>query len=296
MKTKLVLIPLLLTCSHIHSTSMVYNFRIAQITKQFQFDKDEDKHSTLVALFFDQIRKKYNGVHQNFIGSFGSALYDYNSYYIRIDTAFSHITEHQAGISSFCDTQTDDILFSFGKNIVRDEKNLMTFSGLTGIPTHKILRLQHTDFGYGQYSVGAQFDGSYSFFLDYTDILLYGARYIYFIPRKAFDNNHEKHDFTIGNMADLFIANKNIWKSHALEYGYTAKFRFDAWVNPPFDNIVEKTNYIRSNFYIVYRYKFLINDVSNKLLFNFSYGFDHILKRFGNKYILTFWASWNIHF
>ena len=65
---------------------------------------------------------------------------------------------------------------------------------------------------------------------------------------------------------------------------------------PSLDEIVKKTNYIRSNFYIAYKYKFLVNDISNRLIWYLSYGFDHKPKVFGNKYIVTLWASWNIRF
>ncbi len=286
----------LISFSRIYSTSMVYNFRIAQITKQFQFDQEEDKHSTIIALFFDQIRKKYDGEYQNFLGGFGSLIYNFNDYYIRMDTAFSHITDKQKDILTFSDTETDDILFSFGYNFLKREKNLMTFSGLLGVPTHEIYRLQHTDFGYGQTSLGLQLDGSHSYTENDKNIFLYGARYIGFIPRTAFDIHENRYKFTIGNMGDLFIADKHNWSNQGIEYGYTAKFRFGAKVYPKFDDIIKKTNYIRSNFYIVYKYKFYLGDTSNKLLFYFSYGFDHIPKIYGNKYILTFWASWNVSF
>ena len=95
--------------------------------------------------------------------------------------------------------------------------------------------------------------------------LLYGARYIYFVPRKALDSLDEPHTFTIGNIGDLLLAYKNNWnKKNGIELGYTARFRFGAHISPNLDDIVKKTNYIRSNFYIVYKYRFIWNDTFNE--------------------------------
>lgn len=278
------------------STSMVYNFRIAQITKQFQFDSEEDKRYTAIALFFDQIMKKHNGNSQNYLGGFGSLIYNFDNYYIRMDSAFAHINNKQKGLVTFSGMETDDILFTFGCNFIKKKKDLITASWLLGVPTHEIHALEHTDFGYGQTGIGFQIDGSHSYSANDKHIFLYGARYIGFIPRTAFDVDKNRYKFTIGNLGDLFVADKHNWGNQGIEYGYTSKFSFGAKINPKFDDIIKKTNYIRSNFYIVYKYKFLIGETSNKLLLYFSYGFDHIPKMYGNKYILTFWTSWNISF
>lgn len=122
-------------------------------------------------------------------------------------------------------------------------------------------------------------------------------RYIRFIPRDGLDTNEEKHKFTLGNVSDFLLAYKNNFnRHHGLEFGYTARFRYGAYVSPILDSIVQKANYIRSNFYGVYKYRFLINNVSNRLLFYAAYGFDHLPQTFGNKYILTLWTSWHISF
>lgn len=280
----------------VNSTSIVYNFRIAQITKPRFFEKENNKDYTLLALVFDQYRKKQTSIYQRFLGEFSSFIYDFKSYYIRTDFAFSNIREHKLGISNFSDTETDDILISAGRNFLLNPQTVITYSGLVGLPTHKIFRLQHTDFGYSQFATGAQMDGSYAFSLEYKNFILAGIRYIHFFPRSASDAQGKKYTFTIGNMADIFISQKNNLLQHGFEYGYTAKFRFSAHITPFLADIVEKTNYIRSNFFAVYRYKFLIREVANKIFFNIAYGFDHIPKRFGNKYIVTLWASWNINF
>ncbi|MDR3646988.1 MAG: hypothetical protein P4L22_05615 [Candidatus Babeliales bacterium] len=292
---KLLCIIVILYCTNLLSVSMVYNFRIAQITKQFNLENEEN-NTTIIALLYDEFFKKSTGETQNFAGPFGTLIFKHESFYLRMDTAYAHITNKKDNLITYSGNQTDDILFTLGYNFYKKHHHLMTFSGLFGLPTHKIHALQHTDFGYAQNSFGLQFDGSYSYNQDRKNILLYGARYIRFIPRIANDINDTKYKFSTGNLVDLFIANKNTFGNHGLEYGYTLKFDFGAKVYPNFSNIIEKINYIRSNFYAVYKYNFKIKDIENKLFLNLGYGFDHVPKTFGNKYIITLWGAWNITF
>jgi len=274
--------------------SMVYNFRIAEVTRQPIFEKSNKLHHTVIALPFEQYRKKYDGTKQNFTGGLASYIYDFSSNYFRTDFAVSHIKETIGHTTTFSGTEADDILLTLGRNFDLSDRTSITTSGLLGIPTHKIFRLQHVDFGYSQVGLGMQLDGLYAF--NRMNDFVYGARYIYFFPRKAHDTLDEKHRFTIGNVGDLLVAYKKNWKHHGLELGYTSRFRFGAHICPNLDEIVKKTNYIRSNFYLVYKYKFLINNIPNRLLFNIGYGFDESPKKFGNKYIITLWASWNVNF
>lgn len=280
-------------CS-IWAISVVYNFRIAQITKQPIVEQSHRKHS-IIALLFDVYQKKYHGdITQNFVGALGAYLYSIQSWYARVDCAFSHIHEIKNHTTSFSDTETDDILFTVGYNHKIKEKAQITFSGLFGIPTHNLLRLRHVDFGYSQIGTGLQCDGSYG--LTRKTTMLYGVRYIYFIPRKAEDNNCVIHTFTIGNIADMLLAIKHDWAHQGIELGYTHRAQFGARCTPILDNITQKTNYIRDNFYIVYKYKFEYGSVAHRFLCNFSYGFDQHPKRYGNKLIITVWGSWNIRF
>ncbi len=284
----------LLLCINLCGISIVYNFRIAQITKQPITEKPGDKNGTVIALLFEQYGKKYNGVQQNFAGGFGSYIYDFSPYYFRIDGAVSHIHEKTDHITSFSGTEADDILFTLGRNAAINQYTSLTFSGLFGIPTHRLYRLQHVDFGYSQVGTGLQLDGVYSH--NHINDVIYGARYIYFAPRQAFDSNGQWHRFTLGNVADVLIASNNRLNNHRIEFGYTARFSFGACAYPNFDDIAEKTNYIRSNLYLVYKYKFSIRDIPNRFLCNISYGRDHVPRTYGNKYIITLWASWNVNF
>ncbi len=285
-----------LPCAQISAISMVYNFRIAQITKQpIVVEGSQERNKTVIGLLFDQYRKKYqDSIHQNFVGALGSFIYDFEPYYFRVDAAVSHIHETTDHTTTFSGTEADDILFTGGRTIIINDDAVMTFSGLFGVPTHKILRLQHVDFGYSQVGIGIQWDGSYEF--RNNNAFLYGARYIYFVPRHATDSNCQRYNFTLGNVGDILAACKKNWSKHGVEGGYTFRSRFGARICPSLDNILQKTNYLRSNFYFVYKYRFLINNIANRFLLNIAYGFDHKSKIFGNKVILTVWGSWNVRF
>jgi len=290
----LLLLLYVLSGEPLSAASMVYSFRIAQITKQPLAEKTGNQRYDVIALIFNQHRKKHTDVSQKFAGGLGSFIYDFEPYYFRTDFAVAHVHEAACGKTTFSGTETDDLLFTLGRNFTINKRTTVTLSGLFGVPTHKIYRLQHADFGENQVGLGLQFDGSYE--LHHTAALLYGTRYIYFVPRTACDSLRQKHTFTIGNVADLLFAYKNNWGQHGLEFGYTARFQFGAHITPNIDDLVQQTNYTRSSFYGVYKYKFFINKVTNRLLFNISYGFDHKPKCFGNKRIITLWLAWSINF
>lgn len=273
--------------------SMVYNFRIAQITRPPR-SANRNNHTAML-LFFDQYREKYDHIHQNYGGGLASFIYDFDANYLRIDGAVSHIHEKEQCETTFEGTETDDILATLGHNFVITDNASLSLSGLFGIPTHRLYRLQHTDFGYSQVGAGIQLDGLYQ--LNEESILYYGGRYIYFVPRNAYDPDCCRHRFTIGNVGDLLIAYRKLWcTKHRLEGGYTFRARFGCHCFPAFDQIVEKTNYVRSNFYIVYSYNFLIREIQNRLYLYASYGFDHKSKIYGNKHIITLWTSWQVSF
>lgn len=275
--------------------STVYNFRIAQLTRQPIYPESTHRHHSIIALPFYFLYKKYSGPIQDYSGALGSYIFDHSNAYIRIDAAASSIRAKTDHTVTFSGAATDDILVTAGYDFTFEKHHARaTISGLFGIPTHRIHTLQHPDFGSGQIGLGLQADGLYEF--NPISSLICGARYIYFIPRTAYDSNCAKHTFTIGNIADMLIALKNMWEHHGFELGYTARFDFGAACHPALDDTVKKTNYIRSDFYAVYKYRFIIRDVANRLQFNIGYGFDHIPKYYGNKYILNLWASWRIHF
>ncbi len=280
---------------NITALSMVYNFRIAQITNQPMTKETRNKSNTLVAIAFDQYRKQYNGTTKNFLGGFGSYISIFKPYYFRVDGAFAYIKERQNHTTTFSGTETDDILFTLGRHFIVNKKMETTVSGFFGFPTHKNFNLQHAALGIGQLGTGFQLDCGYT--IDSMNNLVGGTRFFYFIPNNhVYDIAQKKHTFSIGNLADFLCAYRHTTQHHGLEFGYTARFGFGATLDPDPNDFAQKGNFINSNFYGVYKYNFLINRTLNRFLLCTSYGFDHIPKVYGNKYIITVWGSWSISF
>ncbi|MBY0109837.1 MAG: hypothetical protein K2X90_01875 [Candidatus Babeliaceae bacterium] len=290
----LIYLFILLCMGSLHARSVVYNFRIAQITKEHIFENANSYNHTIIGLLFDEIsERRYDDIHRNYFGALGSFIYNYNSFFFRTDFAVS-LVQQKSFDSKFSDTQTDDFLFTIGKNLVLKNNFSVNLSGLFGVPTHEIYALKKPEFGVGQFGFGVQLDGAYKF--NEQNYLILGSRYIYFIPRSARDEVCNKFKFTQGNSINLLIANKSIWGKHGLELGFTPGFLFGAKIDPFIKEIVEKTNYIRTSWYAVYQYKFLINKIKNRFLFNIASGFDVAPKQFGHKYIVFLWAAWDIKF
>lgn len=295
MKQQLLIFFIFIAPYYLYSRSVVYNFRIAQITKEHIFEPENKRPYTLIGLLFDEVsQKRYNDIHRNYFGGLGTFIYNWESYFLRADFAISKINEKSYD-SHFADTQTDDFLITLGKNFFINKNADVTLSGLFGFPTHPVYALRKpADFGFGQFGIGAQLDSVYRF--NPHNSLLLGGRYLYFIPRRATDAHCMKHIFTVGNIIDFLLASKNIWGKHGLEIGYTPRFSFGAKVYPSYDDIIEKTNYIRSTWYAVYQYKFKYKNMIHRFLFNIASGFDVTPKRYGHKYIVFLWAAWDLKF
>lgn len=274
--------------------SMVYNLRVAQITKQPLTKQSRNKSYNLLSLAFDQYRKKYNGIEQNFLGGFGTFIYIFKPFYCRIDGAFAYIKEQNNHTTTFSGTATDDILCTLGRQFSANKKIDITVSGFFGFPTHKNFNLQRVDFGIGQIGTGFQVESAYA--ATPTSSLLFGTRLLYFIPTNVRGILNKKYNFTIGNIADFLCAYRSTLNNHGLEFGYTARFGFGSKLSPDPNDISSKANFISSSFYGVYKYKFLINRIINGITLSASYGFDHTPKIYGNKHIITILASWNISF
>jgi hypothetical protein len=291
---KSLLLLSILAHTNLFSLSIVYNFRIAQITKQPIMENQGYNKNTIIALLLDQYSKTRNDTKQHFLGGLGAFIYTSKPYFFRIDWAVGHLHAKDHCTTTFNGTEPDDILFTLGHNSLFGDRKVLTASALFGVPTHQILQLKHASLGYGQFSLGAQIDGSYP--IARSGALLGGIRYIRFFERHASDEYHARYRFTIGNVEDVLVAYKHSWPKHGAEVGYTSRVQFGAAVCPSFDDIVKKTNYVRSSFYAVYKYKFLVRDLPSRLLFNVAYGHDHRPHEYGNKYIVTLWGSWNINF
>ncbi len=294
-QTSLLLFLFIITTTHyLHSRSVVYNFRIAQITKQHLFETANQRKYTVIGLLFDEVsQKRYDGIHRNYFGGLGTFIYTIEDYFFRADFAVS-LVQQKSFDSHFADTQTDDFLFTFGKNFKISENADITLSGLFGVPTHPVYTLIKPEFGFGQFGLGLQLDSVYK--INPINSLVFGGRYIYFIPRCAQNSEKNCFKFTQGNLIDFLVASKNVWGKHGLEVGFTPRFAFGAKICPYLDDIIEKSNYIRTTWYAVYQYKFMINNVKNRLLFNIASGFDATGKKYGNKYIVFIWGAWDIKF
>ena len=295
MSRYLLLLSMVSYAHYASAISTVYNFRIAQITKQPIMENQDYNRYTTIALLFDQYYNTYDDMSRSYIGGLAAFIYNFKPYYFRNDFAVSNIRAwNQCSNPTFAGTEVDDILFTLGRNFLFGDRKVLTISGLFGIPTHPVFALQHPAFGYGQVGLGIQLDGSYP--IRKNGALLAGGRYIRFIKRYARDDDHNLYLFSIGNVEDILIAYKHSWPKHGIEAGYTSRVQFGASIYPALDDTEEKTNYVRSSFYAVYKYKFKIRDLPSRLLFNIAYGRDHLPHTYGNKYILTFWTSFNINF
>lgn len=277
------------------STSIVYNFRIAEITKEPITSEGDNNKNMIVVLAFDQYNKKYSNASFHYSGGLLAYIYAINPYFIRADTAFAHIySKDPYGQRVFSGTQSDDILITLGRNFSLESKGNINGSLLFGIPTHPLYILQHPEFGFGQFGIGAQIDGSVPIPLDNT--FLYGARYIRFLKSNPKDCAGNTYTYSNGNVQDFLLAFNKDWKPHAVEAGYTARFQYGSSICPSFDDIITQTEYMRSSLYAVYKYNFRIKRTINRFLANFAYSRDHRPKYYGNRYVVQGWVSWNINF
>lgn len=303
------------------STSFVYNFRVAEITKnpnpisswknkdylfnvdknnEFLLDKSErisglKRNKNFVGLIFDEYEKTYNKFIYNYSGLFESFIYNSKIYFFRSDFAFANIIEKINHKLLYKGNEPDDILLTFARKFKINKSSGLNLSGLLGIPVKKSLILKHPDFGYGQVSLGIQLDGFYD--LNPRNGLAYGIRYIYFIPRNIYNNDNKRYKFTIGNLADfLFAYQYEIKLNHGIEFGYNFESKFGTSIYPHVADIVRQNIYNINSFYCVYKYKFLIKYISNTLFVNISYSFDMFPNRFSIKYLIIAFIAWNVNF
>lgn len=285
----------MLSCANLFAPSIVYNLRIAQVTKQFTVENahSHNRNIAFVGLLFDQYLKEYF-LSQNYLGGFFSGIYEFEPYYFRTDFAVARVTQTANHVHTSFGTATDDLLFTFGRNFFLNDKAILTFSGLFGIPTHNIITLQHMGFGYAQVGMGLQLDGSYIIKNPHT--LLCGARYLYFVPRHADDILGNTYRYSIGNIADLLLAYKYNWPTHGVEGGYTFRSDFGASITPYVDAAIKQTNYTLNNFYFIYKYRFTTGKIAHRFLLNISYGFGNTQAEQGHFDVITLWASWGVRF
>lgn len=291
-----VMMPLLIS-----PISVVYNFRIAQITRKpienqvmKQLDDKANSESLLLFNFFQKspmlrLCENYTGALATYNHNFGQ------NYYLRVDSAFAHVDQTLAKRCNVNVVESDDILLTSGRNFTLGEQSKGTVSVCFGIPTHSVYTLQRVGFGTGQVGIGAQFDGMYRF-PNYIDAL-WGTRYNYFIPRKSCDALGSSYRFTVGSIADILVAlqtNGTLSLRHGLEGGYAARWGFGIDAAGKLPNL-KSLEYMRNSFYLVYKYGFLTKRFAHRFLCNISYGFDSKPKLYGYHAFMG-WVSWGMAF
>ena len=145
------------------TNSMVYNFKVAQITKQRIKNHDPANPFYFISLLFYQSGKLYQGcTSEQYLGDLTAFVYNFNpTSYFRIDVGLANVQQKIDHKTTWNGTETDDILYTVGHIFTPNKKNNITVSGLLGIPTHEIEILKQPSFGYGQIGTGLQVDGLY---------------------------------------------------------------------------------------------------------------------------------------
>jgi hypothetical protein len=268
----LIFIEMLLVHVPISALSLVYSFRVAQITQRPIVHEKDNKPDSIAPLIFDYFQKSKNfNIRENYVGGFVTYNHNYIRNYFRADFAVAHVGQTVNCEKTVNVIEPDDILLTFGRNIMNNQTASMTVSGLLGLPTHDVNTLERVGFGNGQVGIGAQLDGIFKF-KKYD--FVWGSRYNYFIPRTAYNANHDKYKFTVGSIADILVAvQTNTLLGHGGEVGYGGRWGFGAEATPTIA-ILDRLSYMRNTFYGVYTYTFLTEKCAHRFLFSFSYGFD----------------------
>ena len=291
----LLLCIMLLQSVSMFSLSMVYNFRMAQITRQPIGEQTDERPNSISALFFDYFQKMKNfDVRENYAGAITTYTRDIaKKTYFRADFAVIHAYQSVNKKTTVSLTEIDDILFTAGHNLIVKKNQVVSISALFGIPTHDVYNLQRIGIGIAQVGLGIQLDGMHKFHkpIDF----LWGTRYNYFIPRNAFDLHENNYKFSIGSIADLLIAlQSRTILSHGIEGGYSARWGFGANATPNITKL-DAFSYMRNSFYLVYKYTFLTKHIAHRFLLNIAYGFDSKPKLYGFNAVMV-WAAWGIAF
>lgn len=290
----------LLTMLSLHkitkATSIVYNFRVAQVTGQPIIEQTHKKsYASSSPLVFNYFQKSQGfNIRENYTGGLATFYYNFASkYYLRADLAVAHANQKIDNLQTVDVTEPDDILLTLSRKITTIKSSHVAVSGMFGIPTHPVYTLQRIGFGPGQVGIGTQLDGRHAL-NKYVD-LIWGGRYNYFIPRTAFDILDKPYKFTVGSIADLLVALRSSYRFlHGFEGGYDARWGFGPRACPVIANI-NLLNYMRNSFYLVYKYTLLTKRATHRILLNISYGFDVKPKLYGYNAVMVF-GSWGVAF
>lgn len=276
--------------------SIVYNLRVAEITRRQASDPKYTDPSIASLALFDQTRRRCDLVKQNIAGGLATYLYLRKRFYCKADFAVGHVRSDNID-GRFSRIQTDDILLSLGYSKKISDRTKMTFSMLFGFPTHADTILEGIEFGTGHNGFGLQIDGSFLCSEKGNHSILTAARYIRFFPASIFypiNNICTPFSLDIGNLVDLIIGYNYRFNTSAFEVGYNPSFLFSATITPAIADVTNQINGIRSSFYGAYKHLFLRDKHPQGIIIALSYGFDNKPRIF--KQILTAWAAWGINF
>lgn len=293
------LLILALCCSQktLGTISLVYNLRVAEATKiRFRHTQNEPFLANIT--LFDQDRLRYEGSHQSSAGGMGTFMYVHNQFYIKGDAAVARIARTDS-LKDVSRTQMDDLLFTYGYSVELNERAGMTFSGLTGFPTHNDTGLILPQFGYAHYALGAQIDGDYAYSRHGNHSFRYAVRFLHFFPRsislRAIDVNG-CFSYKRGDFLDFLISHYSTFGNHGLEIGYSPEIFLNASLFPRRDILTQHLECTRHILYANYNYRFTIRDLPSAFGAGFSYGFENKSCPLNNKRILLGWISWGISF
>lgn len=288
--------------SFLNGATIVYNLRIAEATKRQAADNKFRRPSFAAVALVSQWSKARDDIQFSYTGGLLSLSHSKKSFFIRADMAVAHVRQEVKEIK-FSRTQTDDIVISGGYSFALSERARFALSGLTGIPTHKDKILEGIQMGIGHFSVGGQFDSAFFYAPNFNHTIFAAARYIRFFARNSSTcvaNQKLDFNFNPGNVIDLFLSHASRFSRSRFEFGYNPTFVFQANIcptSPALDIFISKVNFIRSSFFVNYRYGFLINQkLPSGVGLGLSYGFEHIPKDISLKYVVTAWIGWGINF
>jgi|GEM_PF-738783 hypothetical protein len=280
----------------IHGISVVYNLRVAEITRRQALDPKFTDPSIALITLLNQSRQRVDCVKENITSNLGSYMYIGKKIYFKTDFAWGHVRAQHSDYR-FSRTQTDDILFTLGYSKSITKKTKLTVSMLLGVPTHEDNILEGIQLGTGHNGLGIQCDGSCIINGDRTQSILGAIRYIRFLPastKLSVQNYCRHYELDIGNLVDLITGYNYRFGTNVIECGYNVSFLFSASIEPALESLSNSLNYIRSNFYGAYKRVFLREKHPYGIFLAMSYGFDNRPKIF--KRIFTVWAGWGINF
>lgn len=294
-----------LCSSSVFSVSIVYNMRIAEITKRQNFSFSAKRHNIFSDALIGQWRELKNGFKQSLYASLASYIRNGKSWYLKVDGAVGRVNNNVL-TQTFSRTQTDDLLISGGYSLATGKKGRSTCSMLFGIPTHRDFTLDLAQLGTGHIGIGGQLDYSYVYKAMPNNLVLFAARCIHFMPRSATSKNpcvsplYQCNEYKLypGELIDVYFAHQTNWaKKNRIEVGYDCSFiGLHAKADPEILNFAGSVMYMRHSFFGAYFRLIPIKKVPTALIIGTAGGFDSRPCLIGNRFMITSWLIYGVLF